>query len=257
MFLISPQQLERLRRPTPDIRMKAEQDLDEKIKDVLEDRSLSQYEKIKKYESLMQRYLSLVKQGEKEIQNTAVTLARDTSHHHQLQSALKTPAKENEEDENAGAREEEDVVKSEESWSELVQNFPHAYRKNAIYVVKKLLEHGRKWTRRNEFIYQNDVVRGSHMTDLLKHLTATGKSAVMPAPRGWEEFLQTLYEINIPESVVSNPRAREQFRDVKLDGGLLVGDNSRDRVSRSKKRRPSQRKKKSPPTIHKWIGFKP
>ena len=50
----------------------AEHELDVKIRGVLMDLGLKAYEKVKEYNDMMQRYLSLLKQGEKEDQHMKI-----------------------------------------------------------------------------------------------------------------------------------------------------------------------------------------
>lgn len=55
MFLVSPHQLNRM---TQSIRQTAGEDLDEKMRAILNDKGLSSYEKIKRYDALPRRYLA-------------------------------------------------------------------------------------------------------------------------------------------------------------------------------------------------------
>lgn len=48
------------------------------------------------------------------------------------------------------------------------------------------------------------VVKGSHMLDLIKHLSLYYKRAARSEPKGWVVFLNTLKELNIPLSSVKN-----------------------------------------------------
>jgi hypothetical protein len=48
------------------IRQTAEKDLDTAMKDILNQKGLNPYDKVQKYTNLLQRYLALVKQGERD-----------------------------------------------------------------------------------------------------------------------------------------------------------------------------------------------
>lgn len=68
MFLLSPQQLNCLTRSEQTIRNLAEDDLDAKIRAVLNEPELNPHESVKKYDTLLQSYLNLqagAKGGEK------------------------------------------------------------------------------------------------------------------------------------------------------------------------------------------------
>lgn len=84
MFLVTPQQLNRLNHSVPSasnaeiMRHTVENDLDEKMRAILNEDGMNAYEKIKKYNALLQRYLALVKQGEKEERHITLTVAKDS-----------------------------------------------------------------------------------------------------------------------------------------------------------------------------------
>ena len=72
MYLVPQQELDRLKKTNAgapeNIRQTAENDLDTAMKDILNQKGLNPYDKVQKYTNLLQRYLSLVKQGERERQ---------------------------------------------------------------------------------------------------------------------------------------------------------------------------------------------
>lgn len=196
MFLVTPQQLNRLNHSVPSasnaeiMRHTVENDLDEKMRAILNEDGMNAYEKIKKYNALLQRYLALVKQGEKEERHITLTVAKDSE-------ALKQRVE--------GGEEEEEDKKLDETAREVVQNLPARYRNNAQYIIKKLTKSRGGWTPRGEFVYNGDVVKGSHLLDLFKSLTVSLKKS--QPPKGWTGFLNTLSELNIPLSMMSNPQA--------------------------------------------------
>ena len=80
MFLISPHQLKRLTQPVePSIRQTVEDDLDERMEAILREPGLSSYEKVKRYEALLRRYLTLMKQGQNEERQVTLRLQSDPS----------------------------------------------------------------------------------------------------------------------------------------------------------------------------------
>lgn len=77
MFLVTPHQMNHLSQPAENqmIRRVAENDLDSKMRDILSAQGLNAYEKIQKSKALLQRYLALIKQGEKEDRHITLTLS--------------------------------------------------------------------------------------------------------------------------------------------------------------------------------------
>ncbi|KAI3375742.1 hypothetical protein L3Q82_004041 [Scortum barcoo] len=114
---------EALYRATPQKRRTAEDDLDESMRKILNEPGLSSYEKIKKYDALLQRYLSLMKQGQKEERRMTLTLHQDSS----------APERPEVEPQRETERPEED-----EAMSEVLKGLPSRSRKNAEYILQKM-----------------------------------------------------------------------------------------------------------------------
>ncbi len=154
MYLVSPHQLNRLTRSeSSSIRQMAEDDLDAKMRAVLNEPGLSQYEKMKKYDALLQRYLALIKQGQKDERQVTLTLHRDPS----------SP--------KAEAQPEWEIRMTGEAADEILTNLPPRDRKNIEYILKKLSQSNGGWNSKGEFVYRGTPVKGSHMIDLSKHLS--------------------------------------------------------------------------------------
>lgn len=206
MILVPSHELKKLTRPTePTVRETAKDDLDEKMKAILEDPRLNSYEKIKRYESLLRRYLTLSKQDRDEESRVTFHLPPEEAQqqvqqqvHQQVHQQVQRP------------REEDD-----EMMEEVLKSLPPRDRKNARYIMQKLAEGGGGWTKRGEFVYKGDAVRGSHMIDLFKNLSLSFKSKNQTRPKGWNAFLTTLVETNIPSSSIHNRRARDQYARLK------------------------------------------
>ena len=135
MFLLSPQQLNCLTRSEQTIRNLAEDDLDAKIRAVLNEPELNPHESVKKYDTLLQSYLNLVKQGQKEEKRVTVTL------HKGLRGDPLNNDLENNDLRNIGpgnisygvlGRESEDVT-----MIEVMKNLPQRNCKNAENIMKK------------------------------------------------------------------------------------------------------------------------
>ena len=79
MYLVRQQQLDSLKHneTAPNLRQSAENDLDTAIKNVLSRTDMEQHEKAKLYTALLQRYLSLVKQGALETNTSKLSLPQD------------------------------------------------------------------------------------------------------------------------------------------------------------------------------------
>jgi hypothetical protein len=220
MYLVPQQELDRLKKQMQgpeDIRQTAENDLDTAMKDVLNRKGLNPYDKIQKYTNLMQRYLTRVKQGE-----------RETNH---LTLSLPDPLTDVEpNDSHAPVRPVPSILPSGDNMSgeaqmpfedkvmhDLLTHVPLRNRKNVKYIMNKIKDSKgiAAWNDSGEFILQGSVVRGSHMQDLLKSTTAAHKVADDRRPPGWRQFLKALAILNIPLSGVPNHKLRQQIQALK------------------------------------------
>lgn len=215
MFLVTPHQLNRLTRPSQSIRDVAEDDLDARMRAILNEQGLSSHEKIKKYNALLQRYLTFVKQDQTE---------------NLTENLTKTEA---EADSGTDVRTSDSII------DDVLQSLPPRDRKNAEYVLKKLSDRHDVWNTKGEFVYRGNVVKGSHMIDLFKRLLFPFKKKKSEGsePPGWTHFLNTLSELNIPLSSISNPKARNQYRLLKMDAiGSQDSETPADLPSKTRRR---------------------
>ena len=238
MYLISPQQLSKMTRPEPSIRQTAEDDLNEKMSAVLNDPRLNSYEKAKRYEALMLRYLTLLKQSEKERHRVTLTLHPDVAQSQHSASSSDAPAADAPVDgadggvAAASAPDPQSLL--DEAASDVITNLPLHDRKNALYIMQKLAANDVRWSSRGEFIYKGSVVKGSHMIDLFKNLSQPNKKKkTQTMPKGWTSFLNTLSVLNIPVSMVKNPQAREQYRQLRMDGDGFEEKSPRQKRQKS------------------------
>ena len=233
MFLLTPHQFNQLN-PTgvttphskETMRRTAEDVLDEKMRAVLNETGITPYEKIRKYNALLQRYLNLLKQAGQEERHNTLTLPEDTG----LQKG----------EENKG-------IPTDGIKNEVLQNLPKRYRKNAEYIMNKLVQSSGGWNETGEFIDKGIAVKGSHMMDLLKNLSWSYKNT--EEPKGWTVFLNTLRGLNVPSTIFHNRQAREQYSLLKT--GELRGEpkTKRRRKSGGKDQEEEESKLDPPPTV--------
>ena len=59
-------------------------------------------------------------------------------------------------------------------------------------------------------------MKGFHIIDLFKYISMPSKKLHSSPPAGWSEFLNTLLKLNIPQTAVANPHARDQYLRLKM-----------------------------------------
>ena len=135
MYLVPQQELDRLKiqvQGPENIRQTKENDLDTAMKDILNRKGLNPYDKVQKYTNLLQRYLSLVKQGE-----------RETGH---LTISLQDPLKDDEPSESQAPvmpvpvilLAEDQMPVEDKVMHDMLTHVPARNRKNVRYIMNKI-----------------------------------------------------------------------------------------------------------------------
>lgn len=200
MFLVPQHQLEKLKFNTSEnenIRKSVESNLDVEIRHILSRNDLKDYEKAKLYTATLQKFLNLVKLGDHETAHLTLSLPKTS-------------------DDGETVSDDQNVKKTDVI-HEFISNIPARSQKNASYILEKILksEGVASWNDNGEFVFKGNTIRGSHMLDLLKNLTASHKVADERRPVGWHEILQTVAQLNIPFSAIPNGIVRRKISDLK------------------------------------------
>ena len=155
MYLVPQQQLNLLKRPSTQesIRETVENELDRTIKDILDQKTDDLYGKAKKYSAALQRYLTVVKQGEREQNTLTLSLPDDSNAYRPEPFSTDTHDK------------SKDSV-----FNEVLRNIPKNSKKNAQHILDKMTasQPVTSWTKQGEFVFNGNVVEGSHVYDLIK-----------------------------------------------------------------------------------------
>ena len=176
MYLVPQQELDRLKKQlqgSENIRQKAGNYLDTAMKDILNWKGLNAYDKVKKYTNLLQRYLALVKQGERENNHLSLSLPDPLKDDAPRESQAPVMP-------GLAILPVEDQMTIEDNvMHDMLTHVLARNRKNVRYIMNKIKDSKgtATWNNKGEFIYQGAVVKGSHMLDLLKSTTAAHKVA--------------------------------------------------------------------------------
>lgn len=225
---------------TGSVRHVAQNELDKAMVEVLQLPDLDVYEKAKKYSAILQRYRSLVKQGMSEKNVLTLSLPSETG-----QDASDRQS-------NVGGDRQKDMFADE-----ILSYMAKRSRKNAELILTALTRaSGVSWNDRGEIIIDNQIIRGSHLYDLIKSATATRRATDVSWPAGWSTFLKTLARLNVPLSAFPNAEVRRTISQYKGD----TGDPSVETNGLHKKRSLSDQSlftthKKSRQSRSGWIDF--
>lgn len=200
MYIVPSQQLERLRNP-PDrdenIRTTTIHKLDEEMKNILQSVGMSEHEKAKCYSEVLQRYLVLNRQRDMEKEKINLYLQAQ--------------------DETSTAASLENIIPPDPVIQEVLNSINMRYRKNAELLLNKLLKNKNvaSWEGNGTFVYRGNPVNGSNLLDLVRGATQPQALSQRRIPRGWEEFMQTLAELNMPSTVMGNAANRDVLARLK------------------------------------------
>jgi hypothetical protein len=230
MFLVPQHQLDKLKSSNTreSIQQVVENDLDMTIRNILHRSDLDHHEKAKMYTGVLQRFLTLTRQGDRE----SGTLT------------LRLPQPSNVEKEDPPApghvRAPDDLG---DFADEILKNIPQRSVKNVRYILDKMskTKDVTSWTESGEFVFKGRTIPGSHMLDLVKSVTAPQKIVDERRPGGWREFLEAFASLNLPYSVVPNHNVRHAINSFKTKSTTSITGSSK----RSKKQKDPSR----------WLSF--
>ena len=206
--MVPQQELDRLRHTTQatppldtPIRTTAENELDSDIQRLLLTPYKDIHEKAKKYSSILQRYLSFVRQGANEKNILTLSLPPDSA---------SNPA------EAAVSR---NVNSTDSVVSDIMKHMSQRNRNNALHIVdalSKFKEHI-SWNTDGQLIIDGGTVAGTHIYDLLKNITAPHRISDANRPIGWHKFLSKIATLNIPLSGIPNSDVKRFITDMRHD----------------------------------------
>lgn len=201
LFLVPQNQIDKLKMSNTreSIQQTVEDDLDLAIRNILNKDNLAAHEKAKLYTSVLQRFLTVVKQGDRA--SNTLTLAfppPDASH----KESFGPPV------EDGGG---DDLI------ADVLKNVPLKSVKNARYIMDKMskAKEVSSWNDSGEFVFKGVTIQGSHVLDLVKSITSPHKIRNDRRPHGWTEFLQAIAVLNIPYSTVPNHTVRHVISSFK------------------------------------------
>ena len=208
MVLIPQHQMELLKSsdaPRRTLREAVQNDLDEKMRAILSDSHADVYNKAQRYSSVLQRFLALVRQEERENAMPSIPPPPATV------ASLEAPPM------GSAAPSGENQRITDSIYAEIMQNIPKNSRTKARYILEKMAAspHIASWNAEGELILDKRRIPGTHLYDLIKNVTSAQIVSDSRRPSGWKEYLHALSKLNIPISLISNPSARSLLENLK------------------------------------------
>ena len=218
------------------IRSVAERGLDSEIQVLLNTPNIDDHSKAKKYASILQRYLSFVRQGDRE--QNMLTLSLPSS------DKADTPS---------------DKTDSTDNFlvSDIMKHMPVRNKKNALHIVDTLSKarDDITWTDHGEIVIDGESVRGSNVFDLLKNITASHRVSENNRPIGWNKFLKKVAKLNIPLSVIPNSLVKDRVVSMRHNADDSTDELDLPPVEFTPRGRTKERPLRQSMGKHKWLPY--
>ena len=210
MALVPQEMLERFQQyPDPSPATKATLALDTEMKNILDRTDLAEDEKVKLYNQTLSRYLTLDHQRKQPLEMKLTSKLEDpVSTSDDLKEQVST---------NNNMNDKKDQKHTLET--DVLGSVPVTLRKKAERLLKHLKSDRNiiDWNQRGEIIAEGNIVKGSHLIDLIKDTLRKRKDF---NPRGWKEFNKALAILNTPQDLVGNSD-RWQYQQSGEDHSFL------------------------------------
>ena len=219
--------------------------LDVDMKEILDRRDVSPYDKAQQYNQILQRYLTFYNKSYNK--PLSVSVLQDSTSNSEIR-----PQNVSDEDQTNESSIDDTRMKRED----VLSNFPAKVTKKGDTILD-LIQKSKgvlDWNQQGELIKEGNVIPGSHISDLIYDAVQSSSFE----PLGWEQFLDGLAKMNVPERVVTNPNRRKRLQNMKKQGWTPppVRQSMYDRIKDSSKQRskPSKSKRLSSKSPKKRIG---
>ena len=253
MVLIPPNMLQSLQGGPSTSTHHPLDELDEKMRTILDRKDLNVHDKATMYSQYLQTFLktsdNLRKPLPIEVRDVQPLDIKDEMEVESL--AVKD-------------REQSDPIELE-----IIQHIPKSFVNRAHQLIQKLkINPSVGWTSAGQLVIHGRPVKGSNLCDLMYDIFRERRGYV---PSGSEQFMRLLAEMNVPETLLSNPKRRQDLQRWKrLDGmeeekeeDSLVDRNEKVAkragpgtfVNSTKSVKERERKSNIDPLSQKWMHF--
>lgn len=209
MHLVDPKIMQQMSAPVNPIH-RSIANLDQDMQAILQKTNLSDQDKVREYNQVLQRYLEYYDH----VRNPIPTLPTPHS----------TPSQ-----------------SSRSVRDEVLRTVPKTMKRKAEAVLDRIENQANmKWNDRGELIYEGELVKGSNVVDLVNDVIRHRKSF---QPRGWQEFARALRQSNVPQDLVGN---QERWRWMHRETATSDAFSTADETSPNRAIHPRRSKIKSP-----------
>lgn len=169
--------------------------LDSEMTDILTDKHLDDEEKARRYNQVLQRYLTFYDQRKEQPLSVKITAPAVIKTEQSTEVSNSEPSKETQQQ-----QQQSEIVESIPTAieQEVIKSVPKVYKAGARQLLDKIKENSDmlRWNDKGELIYENKAIPGSHIADLINDALRQRKNF---QPIGSSVFARGLAKLNVPE----------------------------------------------------------
>ena len=170
--------------------------LDSEMTDILTDKHLDDEEKARRYNQVLQRYLTFYDQRKGQPLSVKITTPTVTKTEQSTEVSNSEPSKETQQQQQQQQAEIVEAIPTAIE-QEVIKSVPKIYKAGARQLLDKIKENSDmlRWNDKGELIYENKAIPGSHIADLINDALRQRKNF---QPIGSSVFARGLAKLNVP-----------------------------------------------------------
>ncbi|KAG8141378.1 hypothetical protein E2320_007005, partial [Naja naja] len=138
---------------------------------------------------------------------------------------------------------------------EILEGMSTRYKKNAELLLSKMKQHQDilGWDDHGTVSYNGTHVYGTNIVDLVKGVSQHQSRTAKYYPKGWNEFMSAMAEMNVPTIWLGSNSVKEQLEMLKEDGTFKSTSSNKQPSAMSTPVASSMSKSKSVLNVGEWL----
>lgn len=195
--------MEQLHGRAPTIGATAVSRLDNEMRTILQRTDISEDDKIKLYNNVLQRFLRLTRQNDSEKDLLKLIQSPEAFKQNTVETDPAPP-----------------LSSTDATTQEILEGVSSRYKKNASLLLNKMKQHQDilGWDNHGTIVYKGTRVPGTNIVDLVKGVSQHRSRTAKYYPKGWNEFMSAMAEMNVPTGLLGSNAIKEQLEQLKETG---------------------------------------
>lgn len=109
-------------------------------------------------------------------------------------------------------KQKKEIVDSDDGFQNIVSVLPKSCSSKALLLLHKLKDGGVTWSDNGVVSFEGRSIEDSNIIDLVYDLVRSSRSTT--EPKGWEEFVNVLKQVNVPRVLIANQKRLQQLNKI-------------------------------------------